>query len=91
VTDRKKELIITGSGENIARRRNALAAHPVMGQALAYGDRRPNVTALLTLDGEAAPVWVRARGITARTLAALAADPQLAKVAAGSPASTSST
>ena len=86
VTDRKKELIITAGGENIAPAavENVLVAHPLIGQALAYGDRRPYVVALLTLDGEAAPAWARARGIRAGSLAALASDPQvLAEVAAG--------
>jgi long-chain acyl-CoA synthetase len=86
VTDRKKELIITAGGENIspAAVENVLVAHPLIGQALAYGDRRPYVVALLTLDGEVAPAWARARGITADSLAALASDPQmLAEVAAG--------
>ena len=86
VTDRKKELIITAGGENIAPAavENALVAHPLIGQALAYGDRRPYVTALLTLDDEAAPAWARARGITVGSLAELASDPQvLAEVAAG--------
>ena len=86
VTDRKKELIITAGGENIAPAavENVLVAHPLIGQALAYGDRRPYVVALLTLDGEAAPAWARARGITAGSLAELASDPQvLAEVAAG--------
>ena len=86
VTDRKKELVITAGGENIAPAavENALVAHPLIGQALAYGDRRPYMVALLTLDGEAAPAWARARGITAGSLAALASDPQvLAEVAAG--------
>ena len=86
VTDRKKELIITAGGENIAPAavENALLAHPLIGQALAYGDRRPYVIALLTLDGEAAPAWARARGITVGSLAELACDPQLlAEVAAG--------
>ena len=86
VTDRKKELIITAGGENIAPAavENALVAHPLIGQALAYGDRRQYVVALLTLDGEVAPAWARARGITASSLAELAADPQvLAEVSAG--------
>ena len=86
VTDRKKELIITAGGENIAPAavENVLVAHPLIGQALAYGDRRPYVVALLTLDGEAAPAWAKARGITAGSLAELACDPQvLAEVAAG--------
>jgi long-subunit acyl-CoA synthetase (AMP-forming) len=85
VTDRKKELIITAGGENIAPVvvENALTAHPLIGQALAYGDRRPYVVVLLALDGEVAPAWARARGITADSLAELAAEPRiLAKVGA---------
>jgi long-chain acyl-CoA synthetase len=86
VTDRKKELIITAGGENIApvAVESLLVAHPLIGQALAYGDRRPYVVALLTLDGDVAPAWARARGITVGSLAALASDSQvLAEVAAG--------
>jgi long-chain acyl-CoA synthetase len=86
VTDRKKELIITAGGENIAPAavENLLVAHPLIGQALAYGDRRPYVVALLTLDGDIAPAWARARGMTVGSLAALASDPQvLAEVTAG--------
>jgi long-chain acyl-CoA synthetase len=86
VTDRKKELIITAGGENIApvAVESLLVAQPLIGQALAYGDRRPYVVALLTLDGDVAPAWAQARGITVGSLAALASDPQvLAEVAAG--------
>ena len=86
VTDRKKELIITAGGENIAPAaiENALVAHPLIGQALAYGDRRPYVVALLALDGETAPVWAKTHGITAGSLTELTSDPGLlAEVAAG--------
>ena len=85
VVDRKKELIITAGGENVAPAgiENLLVAHPLIGQALAYGDRRKYVVALLTLDGEVAPAWAKARGIEAGSLAALAADPAvLAEVGA---------
>jgi long-chain acyl-CoA synthetase len=77
VVDRKKELIITSGGENIspAAIENLLVAHPLVGQALAFGDRRPYVVALLTLDGEVAPAWARARGIEAGSLAELAGHP----------------
>jgi long-chain acyl-CoA synthetase len=77
VIDRKKELIITAGGENVAPAgiENLLVAHPLIGQALAYGDRRKYVVALLTLDGEVAPAWAKARGVEAGSLAALAADP----------------
>jgi long-chain acyl-CoA synthetase len=83
VVDRKKELIITSGGENIspAAIENLLVAHPLIGQALAYGDRRPYVVALLTLDGEVAPVWARARGIEASSLAELAAHPAVLEAA----------
>ena len=77
VVDRKKELIITAGGENIAPAaiEGLLVAHPLIGQALAYGDQRKYVVALLTLDGEVAPAWAKARGIGAGSLAELAADP----------------
>ncbi|HEY1620214.1 MAG TPA: AMP-dependent synthetase/ligase [Streptosporangiaceae bacterium] len=77
VVDRKKELIITAGGENVspAAVENLLVAHPLVGQALAYGDRRPYLVAVLTLDGEVAPAWARARGIEAGSLAALAQHP----------------
>ena len=77
VVDRKKELIITAGGENVppAAIENLLVSHPLVGQALAYGDRRPYVIALLTLDGEVAPAWARARGIDTDSLAALAEHP----------------
>ena len=77
VVDRKKELIITAGGENVppAAVENLLVAHPLIGQALAYGDRRPYVVALLTLDAEVAPPWATARGIESGSLAALAQNP----------------
>jgi long-chain acyl-CoA synthetase len=77
VLDRKKELIITSGGENIspAAIENLLVAHPLVGQALAFGDRRPYVVGLLTLDGDVAPAWARAHGIDATQLAALAGHP----------------
>ncbi|MEV6301388.1 AMP-dependent synthetase/ligase [Actinoplanes sp. NPDC051861] len=77
ITDRKKELIINSSGKNIspAQIENLLRAHPLIAQAVAIGDRRPYVTALIVLDEEAAPVWARSRGVAAATVAELAADP----------------
>jgi long-chain acyl-CoA synthetase len=77
VVDRKKELIITAGGENIspAAIENLLVAHPLVGQALAFGDLRPYVVAILTLDGDVAPVWAKAQGIEADSLAELAANP----------------
>ena len=65
ITDRKKELIITSGGKNVAPAQieNLLRSHPLIGQAAAIGDRRPYVTALIALDEEMAPLWARARGL----------------------------
>ena len=77
ITDRKKELIISSGGKNIAPTavENALTTHPLIGHALAFGDRRPYVVALLVLDEDAAPAWASARGIEVTDLAALAEHP----------------
>ncbi len=77
VIDRKKELIITAGGENIApvAIEGLLVEHPLVGQALAFGDRQPYVVALLALDGEVAPAWAKARGVEASSLAELSAHP----------------
>jgi len=52
ITDRKKDLIITAGGKNIAPQNleNALKASRFVSQAIVVGDRRPYVTALVTLD-----------------------------------------
>jgi long-chain acyl-CoA synthetase len=79
ITDRKKELIITSGGKNIspAQIENLLRTNPLIGYAVAIGDRRPYVTALLVLDEEAAPAWAAAHGIGAGDLAALSGHPSL--------------
>jgi long-chain acyl-CoA synthetase len=66
ITDRKKDLIITAGGKNIAPQNleNALKASRFISQALVIGDRRPYVTALITLD----PVEVDGAGQGAQEL-----------------------
>ncbi|MBW5483997.1 AMP-dependent synthetase/ligase [Streptomyces bambusae] len=77
LTDRKKELIITSNGKNVAPAlvENTLKEHPLIGQALAHGDGRSYLVALLVLDPELAPAWAASRGIEAPSLAALAEHP----------------
>ncbi|MBT2488634.1 long-chain fatty acid--CoA ligase [Streptomyces sp. ISL-96] len=79
ITDRKKEIIITSGGKNIAPTRieSLLRAHPLVGQAVAIGDRRPYVTALLVLDEEASPLWARANGIATVDLGELSRHPEV--------------
>ncbi len=76
IVDRKKELIITAGGKNLspANLEAALKMIPLVGQACAIGDRRPFVSALLTLDPDMAPQWAAANGIEFTTLAALAEE-----------------
>jgi long-chain acyl-CoA synthetase len=52
ITDRKKDLIVTAGGKNVAPQNleNALKTSPLVSQALVVGDRRPYVAALLTLE-----------------------------------------
>jgi long-chain acyl-CoA synthetase len=54
ITDRKKDLIVTAGGKNVAPQNleNDLKAHKVISQALVVGDRMPYVAALVTLDPE---------------------------------------
>ena len=65
IVDRKKELIITSAGKNIAPSNieSLLKESPIVGHALAFGDNRPYVVAVLTLDGEVAPVVAQMAGI----------------------------
>jgi len=52
ITDRKKDIIVTAGGKNVAPQNleNALKLAPLVSQALVVGDRRPYVAALITVD-----------------------------------------
>ena len=54
ITDRKKDIIVTAGGKNVAPQNleNELKAHKVVSQALVVGDRRPYIVALITVDPE---------------------------------------
>ena len=83
IVDRKKELIITSAGKNIAPSNieSLLKESPIVGHALAFGDNRPYVVAVLTLDGEVAPVIAQLGGIEFADLADLAAKPEILAMA----------
>ena len=51
ITDRKKDILVTAGGKNVAPQNleNALKTHAIISQALVVGDRRPYVAALVTL------------------------------------------
>ena len=75
IVDRKKELIITSSGKNVspANIEGLLKEHPLVGQALAYGDNRPYVVALIVLDHEMVPAWAARNGVAGAAVGELAA------------------
>jgi long-subunit acyl-CoA synthetase (AMP-forming) len=80
IVDRKKELMINAAGKNMspANIEGTIKAHcPLVGSAVAIGDDRPYVVALLTLDADAAAAFARAHGCTDSSPATLADDPQV--------------
>ncbi|MQA10717.1 MAG: AMP-binding protein [Pseudonocardiaceae bacterium] len=79
ITDRKKELIITSGGKNIAPTQveGLIRQHPLVGQVAAIGNGRPYLSALITLDEEAVPAWASANGIEQSDPAALASHPRV--------------
>jgi long-chain acyl-CoA synthetase len=77
ITDRKKDLIVTSRGLNVAPQvlEASLRRAPVITDAMVYGDGRPYVTALLTLDPEAVERFAHAHGIATTDWATLVRHP----------------
>jgi long-chain acyl-CoA synthetase len=77
IVDRKKELVITASGKNVApaNLEAALKAQTLIGQACVVGDGEDYMAALLVLDPDVAPAWAASHGATGTTLPELASDP----------------
>jgi long-chain acyl-CoA synthetase len=60
ITGRKKELLITAGGKNVAPApiEDPLRADPLIGQAVVIGDNKPFIAALFSLDAEMLPLWL---------------------------------
>jgi long-chain acyl-CoA synthetase len=82
ITDRKKDLIITAGGKNIAPQNieNLLKTDRYISQALVYGDRRQYLTAILTLDADAITAYANEQGIDDTSMAILATHAQIRKL-----------
>jgi long-chain acyl-CoA synthetase len=78
ITGRKKELIVTAGGKNVAPAvlEDRLRAHPLVSQCVVVGDAKPYIAALVTLDADQATAWAVAHG-KAGSFESLAADPDL--------------
>jgi long-chain acyl-CoA synthetase len=64
ITGRKKEIIVTAGGKNVAPTvlEDRVRAHPLVSQAMVVGDRQPFIAALVTIDEEAWPGWLAEHG-----------------------------
>jgi long-chain acyl-CoA synthetase len=60
ITGRKKEIIVTAGGKNVAPAalEDPIRANPLVGQVIVVGDQKPFISALITLDPEMLPVWL---------------------------------
>jgi long-chain acyl-CoA synthetase len=79
IVGRKKEIIITAAGKNIApaKLETLLGNHPLVSKACMIGDQRKFLSMLIALDGEEAPAWAGARGLEYRDLASFSELPEV--------------
>ena len=59
ITGRKKEILVTAGGKNVAPAvlEDRINAHPLVNLSMVVGDKQPFIAALITLDPEALPTW----------------------------------
>lgn len=79
ITDRKKDLIITAGGKNVAPQRieRILRTSRYINQAVAVGDRQKFITALVTLNPEYVEPWARGQGIPFKSIDELVEHPKV--------------
>ncbi len=79
ITGRTKELIVTAGGKNVspAPLEDVLRSHPLISQCMVVGDQKPFVAAVLTLDEEMLPTWLRNNGLPEMTVAEAAKDERI--------------
>ena len=79
ITDRKKDIIVTSGGKNVAPQNieNLLKNDKFVSQAFVYGDRRKYLTALITLSAEEVGKWAEQNGIPETDLVLLAKNPRV--------------
>lgn len=82
IVGRKKELIVTSGGKNVAPAvlEDRLRAHPLVSQCMVVGDNQPYIAALITIDPEAIKGWIKANKKDGATVATLTHDPDLIAV-----------
>jgi long-chain acyl-CoA synthetase len=79
ITGRKKEIIVTAGGKNVAPSalEDRVRAHALVSQALVVGDGKPFIAALITLDAEMLPTWAANHGKAGLTVEQAIDDPEV--------------
>ncbi|MEN8233623.1 MAG: long-chain fatty acid--CoA ligase [Actinomycetota bacterium] len=79
ITGRKKEIIVTAGGKNVAPAvlEDRIRAHPLISQVVVVGEAKPFIAALVTIDEDFLPAWASANGKTGTALADLVDDSDL--------------
>jgi len=82
ITGRKKELIVTAGGKNVAPAvlEDRLRAHPLVSQCMVVGDNQPFIASLITVDQDMLKGWIAANGKAGATIETLVNDPDLIAV-----------
>jgi long-chain acyl-CoA synthetase len=82
IVGRKKELIVTAGGKNVAPAvlEDRLRAHPLVSQCIVVGDNQPFIAALVTIDADALKVWVANNKKDGASINELINDPDLIAV-----------
>ena len=82
ITGRKKELIVTAGGKNVAPAvlEDRLRSNPLISQCMVVGDNKPFIAALITLDPDSIKPWAVANKKEDASIAELAKDPTLLAV-----------
>ena len=67
ITGRKKEIIVTASGKNVspAALEDPIRANPIISQVIVVGEGKPFISALVTLDADMLPAWLKNNGVPA--------------------------
>ena len=79
ITGRKKELIVTAGGKNVApaELEDRLRGHPLVSQVVVVGDKKPFIGALVTIDSEMLPQWLSNHGLDPMSASEAVKDPQV--------------
>jgi long-chain acyl-CoA synthetase len=82
IVGRKKELIVTAGGKNVAPAvlEDRLRAHPLVSQCMVVGDNKPFIAALITIDPDMSKGWIAAHKKDGATIETLRNDPDLIAV-----------